>query len=66
MKFRWHFLLFSVFVYSCCNIENDINIVVNGWDVSGRTFIESFINFLFFVTYITVYGIEYIKRVSEK
>ena len=66
MKFRWHFLLFSIFVYSCCNIENDVSIVVNGWGVSGWTFVSSFMNFIFFVTYITIYGIEYIKRISEK
>ena len=54
MKFRYHYILFSIFIYSCCYIKEDIDIVVNGWDVSGYTFIKSFLNFLFFCTYITV------------
>jgi len=65
MKFRYHYILFSIFIYSCCYIKEDIDIVVNGWDVSGYTFIKSFLNFLFFCTYITVYGIEFIKRISN-
>lgn len=66
MAFRYHFILFSTFIYSCCNIEQDIDIVVNGWNVDGYTFIASFINFLFFNTYIIVYGIEWIKRISNE
>ena len=27
MKFRYHYILFSVFVYSCCRIENDLDII---------------------------------------
>jgi|TARA_B100000963_G_scaffold320480_1_gene303053 hypothetical protein len=65
MAFRYHLILFSIFIYSCCFIEEDIDIVVNGWSVSGYTFIGSFLNFIFFITYIVVYGIEYIKRISN-
>tara|TARA_B100001057_G_C22757544_1_gene914415 strand:- start:46 stop:258 length:213 start_codon:yes stop_codon:yes gene_type:complete len=65
MAFRNHLILFSIFIYSCCFIEEDINIVVNGWSVSGYTFIGSFLNFIFFITYIVVYGVEYIKRISN-
>ena len=65
MAFRYHLILFSIFIYSCCFIEEDIDIVVNGWSVSDYTFIGSFLNFIFFITYIVVYGIEYIKRISN-
>ena len=65
MAFRYHLILFSIFIYSCCFIEEDIDIVVNGWSVSGYTFIGSFLNFIFFITYIVVYGIEYIKIISN-
>ena len=38
MAFRYHLILFSIFIYSCCFIKEDIDIVVNGWNVSFYTF----------------------------
>lgn len=65
MKFKYHYILFSVFIYSCLRIENDLEIIVNCWSCSNSTFWTSFFNLLFFGTYISVYSIELIKYISH-
>lgn len=66
MKYRYHYILFSVFIYSCCRIESDLDIIANCWSCTNTTFWTSFFNLIFFGTYISVYAVEYIKRISEK
>ena len=65
MKYRYHYILFSVFIYSCLRIENDLEIIANCWSCSNSTFWTSFFNLIFFSTYLTVYGIELIKKISQ-
>jgi len=65
MKYRYHYILFSVFIYSCCRIESDLDIIANCWSCTNLEFWTSMLNLLFFGSYITVYGVEFIERLSK-
>lgn len=55
MKFRYHYLLFIVFIYAC-------TIVFDGWDKSASQF---WMSFIYFNCYLAVYTGEFIKRITK-
>ena len=55
MAFRYHLILFSVFIYSSI-------VVIDGWHKSELEFWTSLI---YFCTYISVYGVELVKYLSS-
>ena len=65
MKYRYHYILFSVFIYSCCRIESDLDIIANCWGCTDLQFITSMLNLLFFGAYIAVYGVELVERLAK-
>jgi 4-hydroxybenzoate polyprenyltransferase len=56
IKLRYHILFLYLFIFSSF-------IVVDGWNFSNTAF---FIALLYFCSYLTVYGIEIVKYISDK
>ena len=55
MKFRYHYILFAVFLYSSV-------VVLDGWH---RTEFEFWTSFIYFCTYISIYMVELVKYISR-
>ena len=56
MKFRYHYLLFIVFIYAC-------TVVFDGWDKSESQF---WLSFIYFNCYLAVYANELVQYIIKK